>query len=460
MRPFGGAVFAAKTPPAPYVPRGVSRDINGYSAPLRMAIYTTNLVPHPKFIHLLPVKTQIDILYLLLLTAELASDQIDLAEDGKLFESHLDYEALAGVRRFLSDCHRCITSCLRGPSTHEDWHSHMPHAMQLVDKFLAVGLTATPTAFYAAKALSHLLPRMVEDVHVRNSSEWLVALEQVVTKPGPAGVAFEGCLNVVAIMVGLQDHWSTSRAVSNFCNRLMSDVAVVSSQAENTLALLIKLNATLAVYEEVGLPVAQNRIVFAVQQILSWTPTLATTDSQLASEACVALQTLLPSMKEVYGSYWETTLNFCISIWDSTKGDLTVRSIPVVGMSLKLFTILRNLTETNDDLEEALTVYAQTISQSLVNLLKLQRSKESKPLEFVDDILSRNIRKIPIEHIKDLSEFYPLVASDFRQIQSTAFDVLHRAIPEAQQQISVDVLLEKTGRWSRPYSKLTCLIHF
>ena len=445
MRPFAGAVFAANKPPTERAPRKASRDINGYSIPLRMAIYTAKLVSEETF-SLLSCENKVEILYLLLLTAELASDQIDLAEDKKLFVFHLDPEVLADVRDFLSDSQLCLdlmvreAGAWRANSKNDVLNDTSAVVRELISKLLAVASTSTPTAFYAAKTLSHLLPKLVE-AHGWQSvggEEWLMNLGILKTST-PNG------LGAVAILIGLEDILSTSNVVNNLCNRLISDVAGASTQADKTLALLILLNASLSVYDEGDLPVAQNRIVFTVKQILSWTPTLATTDSKLASEACRALQILLPAMKEVYGSYWETTLNFCISIWQSTKADLTAQSLPMVGMALKLFTILRNLKGANDDLDDALTITSEKISQSLIKLLKLQRPKESQPLEFVDDLLSRNVRKIAIEHIKDLWDFYPLVASDFRTVQSAAFGVLHRAIPEAQQQISVDVLLEKTG---------------
>jgi hypothetical protein len=411
-----------------------------------MAMYTASLgLPEESF-GLLTRASRVEILYLLLLTAELASDQIDLAEDKKLFESHLDPEALADVRDFLSASQTCLTPIIQNSgawregaknNTLDDTSAVIRH---LISKFFSVTSSSTPTAFYAAKALSHLLPKLVDAHGWQNvgGEEWLVDLGILKTST-PNG------LGAVAVLTGLQDILSTSKVVSNLCNRLVSDIAGASAQSDKTLGLLILLNASLAVYDEGDLPVAQNRIVFAVKQILSWTPTLATTDSQLASEACRALQVLLPAMKEVYGSYWETTLNFCISIWESSKYDLTAQSLPMIGMALKLFTILRNLKEANDDLEDALTFSDEQVSFCLTRLLKLQRSKDSLPLQFVDDLLSRNVRKLPIKHIQDLSEFYPLVVSDFRTIQSAAFDVLHKTISEAQQQISVDVLLDKKG---------------
>ena len=450
MRPFAGAVFAVSQLPTGRDPRKSSRDINGYSVPLRMAIYTANLVSEDNFT-LLSQENQLEIMYLLLLTAELASDQVNLAEDNKLFGYHFDPEALANVRDFLSVSQSCLAPIIQDAA---GWRGDVQKVApdgksavirELIVKLLSAASASTSTGFYAAKALSHLLPKLVDAHGWQNagSEDWLANL-------GILKTATPNGLGAVAILTGLQDILTASKLVNNLCNRLISDVAGASAQADKTLGLLILLNACLAVYDEGDLPVAQNRLVFAVKQILSWTPDLATSDSQLASEACRALQTLLPAMKEVYGSYWETTLNFCISIWVSTKSDLTAQSIPMIGMALKLFTILRNLKEANDDLEDALTFSSEQISECLIKLLKLQRSKDSQPLEFVDDLLSRDIRKMPIEHVKDLSEFYPLVASEFRTIQSAAFDVLHRAIPEAQQQISVDVLLEKTGKLRQP----------
>lgn len=98
----------------------------------------------------------------------------------------------------------------------------------------------------------------------------------------------------------------------------------------------------------------------------------------------------------------------------------------------------------NDDLKEAFDLSQEQVCDGLVKLLKLDRSKETQPLEFVDTILSRQVTKIPEDRIKDMTEFYPLLASDFRMIQSATFDVLHKALPKVQQELSVNVLLEGT----------------
>jgi hypothetical protein len=135
-------------------------------------------------------------------------------------------------------------------------------------------------------------------------------------------------------------------------------------------------------------------------------------------------------------------------MWGSAEdGYLSDERLPAVGMSLKLVSILQKIENANDDLMDAIVNSNPTISSGLVNLLKLQRSKDNLPLQYVDELLLRQVININPDALKDLSEFYPLVASDFRMVQSAAFDVLQKALVLAQQQISLDVALAKISKY-------------
>src|SRR5260370_40624102 len=78
MRPFAGAVFLVH--PSPSLKASpFTRDLSGYSAPLRMAMYTISL---PEDIYkLIHPTVVVDILYLLNLTSQLVEDQLDLNEE-------------------------------------------------------------------------------------------------------------------------------------------------------------------------------------------------------------------------------------------------------------------------------------------------------------------------------------------------------------------------------------------
>lgn len=452
MRPFAGGVFLVQSPHVER-PKSPPSDLNGYSIPLRMAMYTARLAGN--FTKGLEEDLQINILYLLGLTAQLVQDQIDLQEEPHLFTSSADPDVIAELQDFLQICNSgfghifdTASNWLDEFEVEKGTPSHVMHG--LIVKLLRDTSTNTPRAFYASRSLAMLLQRLNND-HGWDSARgeaWLQKLD--ILKPDTANI-----LGAISILIGLQDSLGTSRITNSLCNRLVSDVAGANAQSDKTTGLLVLLNTTLSIYDEGDIPVPQNRLIFAVKQILTWTNMLPTIDNHLSSEVCRALHRLLPSIRDVYGSHWETALTFCVSIWEfiDAKG-ISNEQIPIIGMSLKLYAILRNLKDANDDLEDALAFLNEKISRAMVRLLKIprfnrKRSLDNLPLKYVDDQLSREMAKIPLNHIEDdLAEFYPLIVSDSPTVQSAAFDVLHRALPEAQQQISLDVVLENRGEYS------------
>lgn len=49
-----------------------------------------------------------------------------------------------------------------------------------------------------------------------------------------------------------------------------------------------------------------------------------------------------------------------------------------------------------------------------------------------------------LTHIESTEELFPLLYVESQPVQQTAFDILHKQIPAAQEQISIDTALEKT----------------
>lgn len=61
------------------------------------------------------------------------------------------------------------------------------------------------------------------------------------------------------------------------------------------------------------------------------------------------------------------------------------------------------------------------------------------------EILRRLINTIPIEKLEDVSGVFYLLTAHSRAVQRTAYTILHRYIPHAQEQVSFDVALSKTA---------------
>lgn len=100
----------------------------------------------------------------------------------------------------------------------------------------------------------------------------------------------------------------------------------------------------------------------------------------------------------------------------------------------------------NDDLLDVWKETEQDIANGLINLLKGSQhfaDEFHQPLKIVNDVLARQISKVSLEHLDSSEELFPLLYVESQPVQQTAFDILHKQIPAAQEQISIDAALEK-----------------
>lgn len=441
------------------------RDSNGYSTAFRIASYTARLIATDKFIDELPSETQIDVLYFSLLTLELSKDQLGLKERNKLWANLENPTIDDDVQNFVSIMQSSINLIL---GKDKSWRKAIPQAgwfksifgqpensvlkpesstlvLGLLAKLLAESSGLSPTSFYSARVLSNVLSTLVEACgwQVPGSEDWLTSI--AVLRSFSKNTVFAA----VAVLSGLKEALSSSKVVGNLSNRLISDVAGIKHADDTTVQRLVLLNACLEVYadetlsEGLFLPVTANRIIFAVKQILDWAEIPRRETDSLTAESCRVLQKLLAAMKDTYGQYWESAIAVCSAVWDAAASPQPTASLPTVHASLRLFSLLDSLKEPNDDLEEVLSQKSAEITHSLLQLLKRKRRREDQPSLIVDELLCRMVAKRPSSEIEAPEDLYHLIASDNQLIQTAAFRILHETVSAAQDQISLDVLLEK-----------------
>lgn len=440
---IGGAISLPDSAAPDRTAWPLPRDRDGRSVPARMAVYTCELIKNNLDDLHLPPQFQVELLYLQGLAIQLASDQITTMSGHGLWLSLDDAAVLNEAVDMVSSSRHIIQDIVskanEWQSAQETGNSPSSIIRGLIDLSMKESREISPRGVYSARFLSELIQALV-DAHGMTSSieEQFLTLENLKAKP-------ETALLAAGFLSGLGDAAQSSKPVSNFCNRLVSDVAgnaLGNDKTEMTLALLAILGQ---IYETGELPVANNRIVFAAKQVTSWLEEPAELSPSLSATICRALNVLLPCMKDVYGSYWENTLQFCARLWDQAAASTPNECLPFVHASLKLVKTLEGISEPNDDLDDALREFAPAKSSGLIELLRLDWIIKSQPLEIVGELLCREVEKIPVNRIPEPEELFGLVASETRNIQVAAFNLLHRKIPAEQQQRSVDVLLDKTG---------------
>ncbi|PNP43148.1 hypothetical protein TGAMA5MH_05082 [Trichoderma gamsii] len=436
---LGGAVTLTKSADRPTEVR-VHRDKKGRSIPLRMSLYSALLLKEGIDIATLPREFQIELLFIQCLTIQLVTDQIDSMDENSLWlglesdESVSEAESLVTTLKNFINKKSLVSKWWDNSVDNEQAHIFRG----LVDLLKEESKELTPRGVYSARAMSEIV-QVFSEAHSLSSELEEALLKPVLTKAAP-----ETALLAAAMLSGLGETLETSKLASTFLNRLVSDIAGASASGDKTMITLVLLNLSAQVYESGQLPVASNRIVFAVKQITSWLENEESLSAPLSAEICRVLNQLLPCMSDVFGSYWEKAIDFSLDLWDRAVEYPLPDALPFIHSSLKLIKTLKSMEDPNDDLQDALRESASKRSKSLIGLLKLPRGASSQPLEIVDAVLCREVEKVSIKSIKDVSDIYELVASESQDIQTAAFDILHRAIPAIQEQRSIDTVLDKT----------------
>ncbi|UNI13364.1 hypothetical protein JDV02_000114 [Purpureocillium takamizusanense] len=418
----------------------VQRDRKGRCVPVRMALYTCELFRAATKDIVLPRQFHIELLYLQCLSLQLASDQMTLAGADGMWQNLKVGDAAIEAEELVTSSRGMLNDIA---SAADRWHSSEDDSISgvingLIDLAMNETTDLSPRGLYSARILTELLQALT-DAHGLP-----VGIEERFLRSDLLKAKPETVLGAAALVKGFGEHLKASKAVGNFCNRLVSDVAAATvTGGVSTHMTLVLFTLYARLYDIGELPVANNRIVFAAKQITSWVDGLDALDPNLCAEMCRALTWLLPCMKEVYGSYWEKALHLCTGLWERAGQLVLHQALPFIYSSLKLYKALEGIQESNDDLQEALKDFSTTKSRGLVELLKLPRDSTSQPLEIVDAILCRELEKMPVSRIPDPVSLFPLVASDSRDIQTAAFNMLHKKIPERQEQEAVETLLDK-----------------
>ncbi|KAI0521438.1 hypothetical protein F5B22DRAFT_644168 [Xylaria bambusicola] len=417
----------------------MQRDARGCSIPGRMALYISKLLSSGFSFDQTKLSFKIDLIINMSVTAELAADQLTMMGENGVWNSLSSPDNISDLELLTTSTHKYLIGIAEraqgwrdGSGTEE---ARLVHA--IIARLIEESQTFSPSAFYFARSMQNILQTLAERHGFPSSGEqWLVDTDCLKSSASTVYPA-------AAIIGGLGETLKSSKFISTFCNRLVSDIAGAKLRQDKSLITLILLNLCMQIYDMGELPVANNRLVFAVKQITSWLETPDDLDNAFATEACRCLQRLLPCIKDVYGTYWEKAIDFCIYLWTKPPSQPLESRLPEIHASLRLIAILQSLEDPNDDLVDVLEASMARKSAALIELLKLPRDKHTQPLEIVDSILCRQVEKLPLQQYEDLSDLYGLVANDSRAIQTAAFSLLNRALPAVQEKLSIEVLLEK-----------------
>lgn len=449
--PLGGAVYLVTSDQSPSTIVNMPRDVDGYSVAYRMAQYVTRLFKNPDLFPIGMVPSELRDIYLrnIAVAVQLADDNIGLAGANGLW-AHYDSDVETDAMTFVSDAQSLIAQELKTlAATWTDDNANVSlwtWANTLLSKISAD--TTAPT-YYHARTYSVLIADAVEIAGWKNSQTAQLQEKLQETRKSANIFQFFGLLNA------FKEPLTASRTCQRTCSEILADLTGldIEESPEEALRKLIQLNSVVtqdAFVEES----AKHRVLLFVNHVVAWLR-----EGQVAqpikAELCRSLTVLLPLISDRYGDQWNDILHALAATW-STTSELEANEsgmdspIPLLHASLKLYAQLRTLTqaeEPNDDLVDAWKETEQLVADGLINILKHSQhfpDEFHQPLKMVNDVLARQISKVSLKNLESTEELFPLLYVESQPVQQTAFDILHKQIPAAQEQVSIDAALEKS----------------
>lgn len=446
---LGGAAYLVEPTVASANITKLSSDADGYSAAYRISQYVAKLSRIPKFkIQTAPVAVRDAYLRNLTLTTQLVEDNLSLAGANGLWTVYsTDNENDAMM--FVGDVTGFSTQELMqvyGHQDHEgDEQSLLPWAKDMLGR---INADTTSQTYYAARAYSTLVSIAIS-LHGWRSS-WTAELQETIKTLKKD----KKVIPLLTYLTAFREPLAVNKSCERMCNELIADLTGldIDQKPHDGLNQLVLLNAVLS-QDGITENIAKQRLIFFVKHVVPWLDA-AHGSVEIRAETCRVLISLLPLMSDLYGEHWGDILNALATAWTRTTELQNTEAeastpIPFTHASLKLYAQLRTLArveDPNDDLLEAWKETEQLVAAGLINLLKHSQhfpDEFHQPLKMVNEVLARQIAEVPLQHLDSADELYPLLYVESQPVQQTAFDVLHKQIPAAQEQISIDAALSK-----------------
>ncbi|GAD98073.1 RING zinc finger protein [Paecilomyces variotii No. 5] len=418
----------------------IPRDPNGSSSAFRLVSYVTKILSSVDLAQFLDAEEQETLFYYLPLAVQLIDDDISIEgcnsitglEASEDREEHVEivttgralinsWARVDGTRVSADTPDLSSTFINFWESKLESLEGNSPEEYRVGEAFAKVMSEVDPSALGKSSNFLTDLSREIRKSNVIRSAAWLSVLRD----------------SVVSLPAG-----------TRLCNELIADSTGIDPQKKRTDALrtLSLLNLLTHGEEDMTASVPTQRLVFLVKNLVQrWQSGIDFLDAK--AEILKVLTSILPALKEIYGSHWIETMEILNTVWTETNGG--DEGLPLLHASFRLFDRLKSMVndDANDDLVDAWTESKADLVMNLISTLHKIDSSATfhQPQNATADLLCRLISRTPIDNLESVGEIFSLLNAQSRGIQKAAYEVLHRYIPKTQEQVSFDVALSKSA---------------
>jgi E3 ubiquitin-protein ligase listerin len=425
--PLQGLVFALEGSDIT-LPTNLRYDAEDFSMMFRLTLYAVKLCSTSTILESADSVSVTTLYEFLPLALQLVNEKLTMDSANKLWQTSSS-EVADEASDILMDGNTLIQSWLSQPGS--DFRTMwMDKALVLNDLKIITYLNAS--------TCSDIITRVAEKDGATSLANHFDAEIKKLRRSGSFAQA-------ACIACGLRDYLCTSNNGRRVINELISVATElkVDQLAIATMNPLVVLNIILNGDSEALEGVQSQRLVFLMQNLVKLLSS-ATLDMLVESEILKLLAVVLPATQDVYGDHWQGILDTLVSTWTELN-DLDT-DLSMLYSTLRLYqklSILAATEDVNEDLQDAWKSSAPQLEQSLLQCLQLFNARTSEinqPKQTCALLLGRLLQNARVKNIEPL---FPLLSSPTDAVVQATYQILHRAVPARQEQLSVELVLEK-----------------
>ena len=414
-------------------------DSDGYSSLLRMSLYSMQLLSRAQSdAGSLPQDMNIQReIVVLLLTAQIAGDGLSMHAENELWKGVEANDDIIQFRKSVKD----VTAPVKSEQAKQI-------SDQLEHDWFSLDHGLSPEALHFARAWVNIKSEEIAVSGWNKSSA-----HEVEGKVAYMWKDEDQSVPLAAHLAAFSAYMPGSSTLLKIVNEAIAQLTGLDgSKVQNEFRKLAMLSLILSNQSEILDSVPKQRLVFFVKNVVPWLS--GSLSEVVKATLCQVLTQILPQIADVYGEDWEKILEYLASSWLDAEGlDASAVGSPIIFLrhsSLKLFAMLISLLndeETNDDLKDAWKEKLDDLGHGLANLLTQLGhlpDESNQPLRATNEVLARQIKAVPASRLGNLTGLYSLLNTHSREVQQTVFDILHRQIPRDQEELSVNVALDKS----------------
>ncbi len=402
------------------------RDADEFSLLFRLVLYVTKIVGESNILDRLSPDQLRNLYYYYPLTLQLVNEKLTMESANNIW-LNTSHEVTDEAADVLSQGNALIQRWTSNDAMVKSWMQHIRSITNLTYRSYLQGLTFTDIA---SRFVDEHGPALIMSSFEAELKDTHRSADVVLS---------------ASLICSCRDQLVNSQQGRKLLNELIAACTDIKASATSTSGLrpVALLDLLLNGDAEPLEAIPTQRIVFLMQALVRLLD-VSSENLALQTLAVKILDPVLSMTRDIYGDHWEQILEYLNALWRQEHG--LDDGLPLIHASLRLYGRLKSVAraeDSNEDFADAWKTGQSALEEGLLLCLQtfnIPSAQTNQPRLITAELLQRHLAQVSVRHDPKL---YALLPSADNAIRGAAYGLLHRSIPAEQEQISIEIALEK-----------------